>query len=140
MQWQQEFPASGAPVRVKVGFYYHYGIFVSEDCVIQFGLPDGPTRPAEEIKVLSSDVYTFLKGGTLEVGVPNRQERKKLRPPAQVITAAQSRIGQGGYDLLHNNCEHFMNECLFGQPDSPTITSIRDKIRQKRKNKKELSL
>lgn len=140
MQWQQEFPAPGAPVRVKVGFYYHYGIFVNEDSVIQFGLPDGPTRSAEEIKVLSSDVYSFLQGGALEVGFPDKSERKRLRPAAEVIAAAQSRIGQGGYNLLHNNCEHFMYECLFGEPDSPTISSIRAQIRQKRKNKKELSL
>ena len=131
MQWQQEFPAPGAPVRVKVGFYYHYGIFVSQDSVIQFGLPDGPTRSAEEIKVLSTDVHTFLNGGTLEVGIPDREERKKLRPAQQVIDAAQSRIGEGGYSLLHNNCEHFMYECLFGQPDSPTMSSLRTRLRQK---------
>lgn len=131
MQWRQEFPAPGAPVRVKVGFYYHYGIFVSQDSVIQFGLPDGPTRPAEEIRVLSTDVYTFLQGGALEVGFPDRGERKDLRPAAEVIAVAQSRIGQGGYSLLHNNCEHFMYECLFGQPDSPTMSSLRTQLRQK---------
>lgn len=129
MQWQQDTPKPGAPVRVRVSFYYHYGIFVGEDSVIQFGLPDGPTRPAAEIRVLSTDVYTFLQGGTLEVGIPDREERKKLR--SDVIAVAQSRIGQGGYDLLHNNCEHFMYECLFGQPDSPTISSLRARIRQK---------
>jgi hypothetical protein len=114
-----------------VSFYHHYGIFVSPDSVIQFGLPDGPSRPAEEIRVLSTDVYTFLQGGTLEVGIPDKAERKKLRPAPQVIAAAQGRIGQGGYDLLHNNCEHFMHECLFGQPDSPTISSLRTRLRQK---------
>ena len=131
MQWQFSSPTPGAPVRVKVSFYYHYGIFVSRDSVIQFGLPDGPSRPAEEIRVLSTDVYTFLQGGDLEVGFPDRGERKKLRSADQVVANAQSRIGQGGYDLLHNNCEHFMYECLFGQPDSPTISSLRTRIRQK---------
>lgn len=131
MQWQQDTPKPGAPVRVKVGFYYHYGIFVNEDSVIQFGLPDGPSRPAEEIRVLSTDVYTFLQGGTLEVGIPDRAERKRLHPVTEVITAAQSRIGQGGYSLLRNNCEHFMYECLFGTADSPTISSLRTRIRQK---------
>lgn len=131
MRWEQGSPEPGAPVRVKVSFYYHYGIFVSPDSVIQFGLPDGPSRPAEEIRVLSTDVYTFLQGGTLEMGIPEKAERKTLRPAMQVIAAAQSRIGQGGYDLLHNNCEHFMYECLFGQPDSPTVSSLRTRLRQK---------
>ena len=131
MQWQFSSPTPGAPVRVKVSFYYHYGIFVSRDSVIQFGLPDGPSRPAEEIRVLSTDVYTFLQGGDLEVGFPDRGERKKLRSADQVVATAQSRIGQGGYDLLHNNCEHFMYECLFGEPDSPTLSSLRTRICQK---------
>ena len=131
MQWQHSTPSAGAPVRVKVGFYYHYGIFVSEDSVIQFGLPDGPSRPAEEIRVLSTDVYTFLQGGDLEVGFPDRAERKRMHPAKQVIADAQSRIGQGGYSLLHNNCEHFMYECLFGQPDSPTMSSLRTRVRRK---------
>ena len=131
MQWQFSSPTPGAPVRVKVSFYYHYGIFVSRDSVIQFGLPDGPSRPAEEIRVLSTDVYTFLQGGDLEVGFPDRGERKKLRSADQVVATAQRRIGQGGYDLLHNNCEHFMYECLFGEPDSPTLSSLRTRIRQK---------
>ena len=131
MQWQSMTPQPGAPVRVKVSFYYHYGIFVSPDRVIQFGLPDGPSRPAEEIRVLSTDVYTFLQGGTLEVGIPERSERKRLRSADDVIAAAQSRIGQGGYNLLHNNCEHFMYECLFGQPQSPTVDSLRHRIRKK---------
>jgi hypothetical protein len=131
MQWQFSSPTPGAPVRVKVSFYYHYGIFVSEDSVIQFGLPDGPSRPAEEIRVLSTDVYTFLQGGDLEVGFPDRAERKRMHPAKQVIADAQSRIGQGGYSLLHNNCEHFMYECLFGQPDSPTMSSLRTRVRRK---------
>ena len=131
MRWEQGTPEAGSPVRVKVSFYYHYGIFVSRDSVIQFGLPDGPSRPAEEVRVLSTDVYTFLQGGNLEVGIPDRAERKRLRAAAAVIAAAQSRMGQGGYDLLHNNCEHFMYECLFGQPHSPTVTSLRARIRRK---------
>ena len=131
MRWQLADPVPGAPVRVKVRFYYHYGIFVSPDSVIQFGLPDDPSRPAEGIRVLSTDIYTFLQGGNLEVGIPDREERKALRPASEVIATAQSRIGQGGYDLLSNNCEHFVHECLFGQPDSSTVSSPGTRLRQK---------
>lgn len=131
MEWIQASPNPGDPVRVKVQFYHHYGIFVSEDRVIQFGLPDGPSRPAAEIRVLSSDVYTFLQGGNLEVGKPDRQERKQLRSAEQVIAYAESKLGQDGYHLLHNNCEHFMNECLFGKSTSATVQGLRARLRQK---------
>ncbi len=113
MRWQQKDPTPGDPVRVKVSFYYHYGIFVSAESVIQFGLPDGPTRPASEIRVLSSDVYTFLQGGTLEVGKPDFWERRRMRPAARVVQTAQNSLGETGYNLQTNNCEHFMLRCLY---------------------------
>lgn len=131
MKWHQADPKPGDPVRVKVSFYYHYGIFVSESSVIQFGLPDDPGRPGAQIRVLSTDVYTFLHGGTLEVGQPDRAERKTLRLAGEVIAAAQSRIGEGGYDLLENNCEHFMYECLFGRSTCPTSPSFFSNFRRK---------
>lgn len=131
MEWLQDTPRPGDPIRVKMQFYYHYGIFISEDRVIQFGLPDDPTRLASDIRVLASDVYTFLQGGCLEVGKPSRQDKKQLRSPAQVIAFAESSLGRDGYSLFHNNCEHFMNECLFGTPTSATVDGLREKLRKK---------
>ena len=131
MQWTEKTPAYGDIIRTKVRFYYHYGIFVSEDEVIQFGLPDDPGRPAEQVKVLTSDIGTFLNGGELEVGVPERSERKQMRSPKQAVSIARQRLGEGGYDLLHNNCEHFVNDCVFGQPHSAFVQNVRAKLREK---------
>ena len=131
MQWKVKDPTSGDIIRTKVRFYYHFGIFVSPDEIIQFGLPDDPGRCAEEIKVLASDIQTFLHGGELEVGVPERAERKKMRRPEQVVAIARQRLGEGGYNLLHNNCEHFVNDCFFGQPSSSVMQNAREKFRQK---------
>lgn len=131
MQWTEKTPAYGDIIRTKVRFYYHYGIFVSEDEVIQFGLPDDPGRPAEQVKVLTSDIGTFLNGGELEVGVPERSERKQMRSPKQAVAIARQRLGEGGYDLLHNNCEHFVNDCVFGQPHSTFVQNVRAKLREK---------
>lgn len=131
MQWVEKTPVYGDMIRTKVRFYYHYGIFVSEDQVIQFGLPDDPMRLAESIKVLSSNIATFLQGGEVEVAVPNGQERKKMRSAEQVVQIAQSRLGEGGYDILHNNCEHFVNDCVFGQHTSTFLQDMREKLRKK---------
>lgn len=131
MEWTEREPKYGDIVRTKVKFYYHYGIFVSEDRVLQFGLPDNVSRPAEEVKVLATDVYTFLHGGALEVGVPDRQERKKLRKAKEIVALAEGRIGEGGYDILRNNCEHFVNECAFGERRSSMVQDARAKLRKK---------
>ncbi|MBQ1703581.1 MAG: 4'-phosphopantetheinyl transferase superfamily protein, partial [Oscillospiraceae bacterium] len=40
---------------------------------------------------------------------------------------ARSRIGEGGYDIIHNNCEHFAYECLFGVGRSLQEEELRKK-------------
>lgn len=131
MEWSFNPPKCGQIVRTKVSFYYHYGIFVDENEIIQFGLPNDVGKPANEIKVLTTDVYTFLNGGMLESGRPTKDEQKTMRPPQEIIKAARSRIGEGGYDILHNNCEHFVNQCAFGKSSSSFLDGVREKIRQK---------
>ena len=131
MQWVEKTPVFGDMIRTKVRFYHHYGIFVSEEEVIQFGLPDDPMRAAEQIKVLTSDIHTFLQGGEIEVAEPEGAERKRMRSPEQIVQIARQRLGEGGYDILHNNCEHFANDCVFGQPTSSFLQDVREKLRKK---------
>ncbi len=131
MNWTVTMPKSAQIIRTKVTFYHHYGIFVSEDEVIQFGLPDDPGKPAESIRVLSTDIDTFLRGGELETGTPTAEERRTMRRAEDIIKTARSRIGEGGYDILHNNCEHFVNSCVFGTSRSSFLDTVREKIRKK---------
>lgn len=132
MEWEFKEAKFGDVIRTKVSFYYHYGIFVSDDRIIQFGLPDDPTKPANDIKVLVSDIYTFLAGRELEVAVPKGNEKRKMRKPKIIVQNAEAAIGRGGYDLFHNNCEHFVYECAFKEHIS-SLDSMRDKIRKKLK-------
>ena len=134
MNWEPTHPSkSGDIIRTKVSFYYHYGIFVSEDEVIQFGLPNDPGKQSDTIKVTVSDIYTFLAGGEIETAHPTRSETLKMRSKEQIVEIARSRIGQGGYDILHNNCEHFVNECAFGTAKSSFLDAVRENLRKKLK-------
>ena len=133
MEWTCDSPKMGQIIRTRVSFYYHYGIFVSADEVIQFGLPTDPGKSADQIKVLVSDIYTFLNGGELETAKPTLAEKKTMRKPEEIIKTARSRIGEGGYDILHHNCEHFVNECAFGKSNSRFLDDVREKLRQKLK-------
>lgn len=131
LQWVEKTPVYGDMIRTKVRFYHHYGIFVSEEEVIQFGLPDDPMRPADQVKILSSDMSAFLQGGEVEVAVPDHATRRQMRSPEQIVELARSRLGEGGYDILHNNCEHFANECVFGEHTSTFLQNVREKLRIK---------
>lgn len=131
MEWTVNEPKSGDMIRTKVSFYHHYGIFVNDTCVIQFGLPNDVSKPADTIRVLESDIYTFLDGGELEVAKLSKAEESKRRSCEETVQIAKSKLGEGGYDILHNNCEHFANFCLFGEHKSDFLQSVREKLKKK---------
>ena len=124
MQWVAKTPAYGDVIRTKVQFYYHYGIFVSEDQVIQFGLPNDPLRPGEQITVLTSDISAFMQDGEVEVAEPRGAERRHMYSPEEIVSRAQGCIGEGGYHVLHNNCEHFVNRCAFGENSASFMQDV----------------
>ena len=116
MKWLPVDCSFGDTVRVRIGSVYHYGIFVSEDEIIAFGLPPVPEyrdRP-ERLAVVATDADTFSCGSIIEKAVFSFSERRKKRTPAKIVEIARSRIGETGYNIIHNNCEHFVNECVFG--------------------------
>ena len=131
MIFTEKEPRYGDIIRTRVRFYHHYGIYVSDQRVIQFGLPDNTGTPNDQICIMATDVYTFLNGGDVEVGEPEREDRKKMRPAAQIVALAESRLGETGYDILHNNCEHFVNECAFGEHRCGFLEAAREQMRVK---------
>ena len=133
MKWVMKEPTRGDMIRVASGSIYHFGIYVSDDEVIQFGL--APSQRVllrdSEVEVLSSDIYGFLAGGFLEVCEFDRKERKKNRKPDQVVAYARSKIGTRGYNIIYNNCEHFVNECIFGEHRCGFLEAARKQLRTK---------
>ena len=128
MKWVLKDPSYSDMIRFKMGNFYHYGIFVSEDEVIQFGLAPiaRPNIKACDVEVCVSDIDTFLCGGFLEVGVPEKKELKKLRSPDQIVSAARARLGEKNYNVIHNNCEHFAYECTFGEKYCSQTDTVRE--------------
>lgn len=118
MIWWQSECKYGDMIRVSFGNFYHYGIFVSDDEIIQFGLP--PTegllnRKFDEISVCVTDIDTFSMGKIVEVASIEKGDKLKRLSPSKTVSRAQSRIGEKGYDILHNNCEHFARYCYLGE-------------------------
>ncbi len=132
MEWELKQPARGDMVRIAIGSIFHYGIFVSEEEVIQFGYPPvgGILNQPENVTVVSSDIHFFCGNAFLEVGVPDKKEKKKVRKADDIVAAARARMGEGGYSIIHNNCEHFVYECVFGEKRSSQVDDIRQKVQK----------
>ena len=127
MTWYFEAPVLGDMLRVGFNSIFHYGIFVSEDEVIQFGLSPlaRANQPAEEIQVCTTDLDGFLCGYKLEVARFDEEERKKNRTPEDAVAFARSKLGTRGYHILYNNCEHFAYECITGKPFCSQTANLR---------------
>jgi len=126
MKWFETPAKKGDMVRVKMGEIYHYGIFVSCDEVIQFGL--APVARSflkdSDVEVCVTDVDGFLCGGGLETGFLEETDENK-RSSEEIVSLARSKIGQKGYNVIHNNCEHFAYACVFGEGKSEQTDAIR---------------
>lgn len=130
MKWKFNEPRLGDMIRVKLGDLYHYGIFASDSEVLQFGLaPSARAIPEEDVEVCISDIDTFLAGGFLEVCVLDKKEQKKRISPERSVQIARGRLGERGYNILFNNCEHFAYECIFGVKYSSQTEAFRERFR-----------
>lgn len=127
MKWRSESCESGDMIRVRVGSVWHYGIFVSKDEVIEFGPPPLPLNIASKSdhRVMSVSIEEFSAGGTVERALLSPEEEQCRLSPSKTLAAARSRIGEGGYDIIHNNCEHFATACLFGLGSSTQEEALR---------------
>lgn len=117
MNWSKKQPTRGDMLRVALGGIYHFGIYVSDGEVIQFGLSPALRVgiPDSEVAVVATDMKTFLVGGEAEVAEFDASERVGHRTADEVVAYARSKIGTRGYSILYNNCEHFAYECVSGR-------------------------
>ena len=44
-----------------------------------------------------------------------KRKQKKRRKADETVRMARERIGEKGYHILYNNCEHFAYECVMGE-------------------------
>ena len=55
----------------------------------------------------------------------DKKELKKRRPPKETVEYARSRLGEKGYNILYNNCEHFANQCVLNEKNCLQTDAIR---------------
>lgn len=123
--WEVKKPVYGDQIRVNRGLYAHHGIYASDDCVIHFAAKDANNElDPSKAKIITTSLADFLKGGVCEVRCYTKEELAKKRSPQDIVNYAMSCLGRGGYNLVTNNCEHFSNECAFGEKISDQVSNI----------------
>jgi HRAS-like suppressor 3 len=106
--------------------YYHHGIYVSAQRVIQFGggVSDKPGATIEAVSL-----HEFQRGGSVRVVIHDGRRTAtgwlpRADSPDRVVERAEWLLANhppGRYDLIGNNCEHMANFCVNEYTESPQV-------------------
>jgi hypothetical protein len=97
--------------------YTHHGIDCGDGTVIHFTGEPG-TRKSDAC-IARTSVEEFLAGGERKV-----REYGIRDDPDQTVARAESKLGETGYHLVFNNCEHFATWCCTGRPASQQVRGV----------------
>ncbi|MEJ1963139.1 MAG: lecithin retinol acyltransferase family protein [Gammaproteobacteria bacterium] len=91
--------------------YLHHGIYVGDGKVVHYsGLAHGLRRgPVEEVSLAD-----FARGWPIRV----RPGATPAFNHREIVRRARSRVGESSYRIFTNNCEHFCEWCVRGEPRS----------------------
>lgn len=123
--WVKKKPEKGSHIRVNRGLYFHHGVYIGDGQVIHFtGREEDSVLDWSKPEVIETDLNYFLKDGVLEVKEYNDEELKDLYPVDHIIVYAKACLGDKGYNLAFNNCEHFANTCTLGRFRSKQVERV----------------
>ncbi|MCG3858848.1 lecithin retinol acyltransferase family protein [Psychrobacter sp. Ps2] len=95
--------------------YTHHGIYLGRNKVIHYsGLANGLRAGPVEVTSLNN----FSQGKRTYV----QSHQSRVFCHKQTIKRARSRLTEDKYNLLTNNCEHFINWCIYGKARSEQVS------------------
>lgn len=101
--------------------YYHHGLYIGDGKVIHYsGLADGLRAGPVEIIQLKD----FQKSGSNNKGFEIIPHPGTKLNTDSIIKNAYSRLHESNYNLLSNNCEHFVHECIYGFKKSKQVSNV----------------
>lgn len=103
------------------GGYSHHGVYVGNRRVVHF---TGEPLAKKGAHIEEEDLRVFF-GGCTSVGVV---EHADALPSDEILARARSCLGsgEGTYDLLINNCEHFATWCVTGHAHSSQVEPAKE--------------
>jgi Lecithin retinol acyltransferase len=110
-------PPVGAHLVTPRRGYTHHGIYIGGGQVVHYaGLARG-LRPGPIEEVTLSQ---FARGSAVWA----RAEEARCLDREEVVRRARLRLGENRYRVLTNNCEHFCEWCIRGEPRSYQVDKL----------------
>ncbi len=113
----------GDHIKVKLGSFFHHGIYVSDKEVIHFCSEGKFSILSKNLEIQATSIEVFSQGNPVEiVNYTKRNSR------VETVRLARESIGSADYDLSYNNCEHFVSRCILGENKSETIEKLFNRV------------
>jgi len=121
-------PEVGSHLVSSRGFYTHHGIYAGDNKVIQYSgyaksVNMHDTAPNSSDKRSPVEMVTLSKFEANQ-GLTIEEHPYATYSPQEVVRRAYSRIGEREYNVLFNNCEHFVNWCVYGESSSKQTKTL----------------
>lgn len=97
--------------------YAHHGIASTKNCVIHY---QGKKGFFEDGLIVETSLDEFSDGA--EVHIKEHPDRRHSRQNS--VARARRRIGETEYNLIFNNCEHFVFWCIEDEKTSKQVDAI----------------
>ncbi len=122
----------GDHLRIKRRFYYHHGVYIGDGKVVHYAPPPGKAigdgigwrqilGANSKINIIHiTELKAFERDEDVKASVVP-YNRTHSYPPLKAVARAKSRLGENGYNLWGNNCDHFASWCKLSGYDSRRI-------------------
>lgn len=116
----------GDVIKVAHTLYTHYGVYVETpdgSHVIHYTGENGPQDFNGMIR--ETPISVFLNGAKeYRVCKFNSEQYRTIYSGEETVERARSKLGQHGYNVLTNNCEHFAVWCKTGEKESSQVRDL----------------
>ena len=102
----------------RPGGIRHDGIYLGDDRVIHMASMPGQIKDKRGASVQITTLAAFAAGQPVTV-----RPYVNADDPDVIIERAMSRLGDGDYNLLFNNCQHFAHWCVTGERLSEQVNA-----------------
>jgi len=130
MKTEVQTPCKGDWIVVKLGSYYHHGLYISDDEIIHYCSSEGFSILRKDMTIQKTNLEVFSLG---KKALVKQIEETPYNDVDVRVSKALSHIGQANYDFFYNNCEHFINDCFYNQKKSQYIEYLIKNGLKKRK-------
>ncbi len=101
----------------KPGALHHDGIYLGGGRIIHLTGGEGGGKASARVR--TDSLAVFASGRPVTV-----RPYAEGHDPDAIIARAESKLGEGGYHLIFNNCQHFARWCATGDHHSEQVTSV----------------